>query len=127
MIALSQPALALHSCDVPGYLYQMKTTWKMPVGASPSNFPAVVENEPGGYRPARLSASRFQALSSACHASPVSGRGGSGAEVSVSASRSRAGWTRSLTEMFRAAAFCGEPPKGVFRNGEVRHGVLHRR
>ncbi len=25
MIALSQPALALHSCDVPGYLYQMKT------------------------------------------------------------------------------------------------------
>ena len=37
MIALSQPALALHSCDVPGYLYQMKTTRKMPVGASPSN------------------------------------------------------------------------------------------
>ena len=22
--------------------------------------------------------------------------------------------------------FCGEPPKGVFRNGEVGHGVLHR-
>ena len=34
MITLSQPALALHSYDVPGYLYQMSTTWKMPAGAS---------------------------------------------------------------------------------------------
>jgi hypothetical protein len=34
MITISQPALALHSCDVPGFLYQMSTTWMMPAGAS---------------------------------------------------------------------------------------------
>ena len=85
-------------------------------------FPAVVENEPGGYRPARLSASRFQALSSACHASPVSGSGGSGAEVPVSASRSRAGWTRSSTEMFRAAAFAASRRK--VSSGTVRWGMV---
>ena len=85
-------------------------------------FPAVVENEPGGYRPARLSASRFQALSSACHATPVSGSGGSGAEVPVSASRSRAGWTRSSTEMFRAAAFAASRRK--VSSGTVRWGMV---
>ena len=34
MIKLRQPSLALHSVDVPGYLYQMRTTWKMPKGAT---------------------------------------------------------------------------------------------
>ena len=37
MISLKQPALALHSVDVPGFRYQMKTTWNMPTGASPSD------------------------------------------------------------------------------------------
>jgi hypothetical protein len=37
MITISQPALALHSCDVPGFLYQMSTTWMMPAGASASD------------------------------------------------------------------------------------------
>jgi hypothetical protein len=37
MITIAQPALALHSCDVPGFLYQMKTTWKMPPGATAQN------------------------------------------------------------------------------------------
>jgi hypothetical protein len=37
MISLRQPALALHACDVPDPKYQMKTTWNMPAGASPSN------------------------------------------------------------------------------------------
>jgi Domain of unknown function (DUF4347) len=37
MINIKQPALALHSCDVPGYLYQMATTWQMPAGASGSD------------------------------------------------------------------------------------------
>lgn len=34
MIQLKQPALALHSHDVPGCKYQMSTTWQMPSGAS---------------------------------------------------------------------------------------------
>lgn len=34
MIKLKQPSLALHSCDVPGYKYQMWTTWKMPKAAT---------------------------------------------------------------------------------------------
>ncbi len=33
MIQLKQPALALHAHDVPGYKYQMLTTWQMPSGA----------------------------------------------------------------------------------------------
>ena len=37
MINIKQPALALHSCDVPGFRYQMSTTWNMPAGASASN------------------------------------------------------------------------------------------
>jgi len=37
MITIDQPALALHSCDVPGYLYQMQTTYKMPPNASASD------------------------------------------------------------------------------------------
>jgi hypothetical protein len=37
MIKLRQPSLVLHSVDVPGYLYQMQTTWKMPRGASASD------------------------------------------------------------------------------------------
>lgn len=37
MITIRQPALALHSCDVPGYLYKMSTTWKMPSAAKPSS------------------------------------------------------------------------------------------
>src|SRR5208337_4503181 len=32
-----------------------------------------------------------------------------------------------LVEDIEGGRFCGEPPKGVFRNGEVGHGVLHRR
>jgi hypothetical protein len=36
MISISQPALALHSVDVPGFRYQMQTTWNMPVGATAS-------------------------------------------------------------------------------------------
>jgi hypothetical protein len=34
MISIRQPALALHSCDVPGFQYQMQTTWAMPSGAT---------------------------------------------------------------------------------------------
>jgi hypothetical protein len=34
MIKLRQHALALHSCDVPGYKYEMATTWTMPRGCS---------------------------------------------------------------------------------------------
>ncbi len=34
MIKLRQPSLVLHSCDVPGYKYRMKTSWEMPRGAS---------------------------------------------------------------------------------------------
>lgn len=37
MIKLRQPSLVLHSCDVPGYKYQMWKTWKMPRGASASD------------------------------------------------------------------------------------------
>jgi hypothetical protein len=37
MIKLIQPSLALHSTDVPGYLYRMQTTWKMPPGVSASD------------------------------------------------------------------------------------------
>ena len=37
MIKLRQPSLVLHSVDVPGYKYRMKTTWKMPRGASASD------------------------------------------------------------------------------------------
>jgi hypothetical protein len=37
MITISQPALALHSSDVPGFRYQMKTTWNMPPGATAAN------------------------------------------------------------------------------------------
>lgn len=37
MIPIKQPALALHSCDVPGFLYQMTTTYQMPAGASASD------------------------------------------------------------------------------------------
>jgi hypothetical protein len=37
MIKLRQPSLVLHSCDVPGYKYQMWQTWKMPRGASASD------------------------------------------------------------------------------------------
>jgi hypothetical protein len=37
MIYISQPALALHSCDVPGFRYQMTTTWLLPKGASAAN------------------------------------------------------------------------------------------
>ena len=33
MIKLKQPSLALHSCDVPGYEFEMWQTWKMPKGA----------------------------------------------------------------------------------------------
>lgn len=35
MIKLKQPSLVLHSCDVPGYRYEMWASWKMPKGASP--------------------------------------------------------------------------------------------
>lgn len=34
MIRLRQPSLVLHSCDVPGYKYRMRTSWTMPRGAS---------------------------------------------------------------------------------------------
>ncbi|MCY7377615.1 MAG: hypothetical protein LH472_16780 [Pyrinomonadaceae bacterium] len=34
MIRLKQPALALHSHDVPGYRYKMQTTWLMPKNAA---------------------------------------------------------------------------------------------
>ena len=34
MIKLRQPSLVLHSCDVPGYKYQMWKSWKMPPGAA---------------------------------------------------------------------------------------------
>ncbi len=34
MIKLRQDSLALHSCDVPGYKYEMKTTWTMPRSCS---------------------------------------------------------------------------------------------
>jgi hypothetical protein len=37
MIKLKQPSLCLHSCDVPGYKYQMHTTWTMPKGATAEN------------------------------------------------------------------------------------------
>jgi len=37
MIAISQPALALHSWDVPGFRYQMQTTWNMPPNATASD------------------------------------------------------------------------------------------
>lgn len=37
MIKLKQASLALHSCDVPGYKYQMHTTWTMPKGATAEN------------------------------------------------------------------------------------------
>lgn len=37
MIKLKQPALALHSHDVPGYKCKMQTTWVMPEGASVNN------------------------------------------------------------------------------------------
>jgi hypothetical protein len=37
MITISQPALALHSCDVKGFLYQMRTTWYLPSGATAQN------------------------------------------------------------------------------------------
>jgi hypothetical protein len=80
------------------------------------------ERTPGGYRPARLSASCFQALSLACHATPVSGSGGSGAEVPVSASRSRAGWTKLSTVMLRAAAFAASRRK--VSSGTVRWGMV---
>lgn len=34
MIKMKQPSLVLHSCDVPGYKYEMWKSWKMPKGAS---------------------------------------------------------------------------------------------
>ena len=34
MIKLKQPSLVLHSCDVPGYKYQMWQSWRMPKAAS---------------------------------------------------------------------------------------------
>ena len=34
MIKMNQPSLVLHSCDVPGYKYEMWTSWKMPPGAT---------------------------------------------------------------------------------------------
>lgn len=37
MIKLKQPSLVLHSCDVPGYKYQMWQSWVMPKGASASD------------------------------------------------------------------------------------------
>jgi len=37
MIRLKQPALALHSCDVPGYHYKMQTTWVMHENATARN------------------------------------------------------------------------------------------
>jgi hypothetical protein len=37
MIKLKQPALALHSHDVPGYRCKMQTTWLMPAGATVNN------------------------------------------------------------------------------------------
>jgi hypothetical protein len=37
MIKLRQPSLVLHSCDVPGYKYEMWKTWTMPRGASASD------------------------------------------------------------------------------------------
>ena len=37
MIKLKQPSLVLHSCDVPGYKYQMWQSWTMPKGATPKD------------------------------------------------------------------------------------------
>jgi hypothetical protein len=37
MIKMKQPSLVLHSCDVPGYKYQMWKSWLMPKGASASD------------------------------------------------------------------------------------------
>lgn len=37
MIKLKQPALALHSYNVPGYKYRMWQTWKMPATATARN------------------------------------------------------------------------------------------
>ncbi len=37
MIKLRQPSLVLHSCDVPGYKYEMWKSWTMPRGASASD------------------------------------------------------------------------------------------
>ena len=52
IIRLSQPALALHSCDVPGYKYRMQTTWQMPPKATVSNVVYWIETaiqNAGGY------------------------------------------------------------------------------
>jgi len=37
MITLKQPSLVLHSYNVPGYKYQMETTWQMPKNATAAN------------------------------------------------------------------------------------------
>lgn len=37
VIKMKQPSLVLHSCDVPGYKYEMWKSWQMPKGASVSD------------------------------------------------------------------------------------------
>lgn len=53
LIRLKQPALALHSCDVPSYKHQMQTTWLMPAGANVQNvvywIKTAIESTPDNY------------------------------------------------------------------------------
>ncbi len=65
MINISQPALALHSSDLPGFRYQMTTTWNMPPGASAANVVYWI-----GYAVDRSAELRLNNVVINCHGGP---------------------------------------------------------
>lgn len=45
MLRLSQPALAVHSCDVPGYRYQMQLNLNLAQGVTTADVAALIEQQ----------------------------------------------------------------------------------
>jgi hypothetical protein len=68
MIKMKQPALVVHSHDVPGYKYQMMFTWKLLPKATPKQIVNWILNAKDGYFGAKRN--RLENLIINCHGGP---------------------------------------------------------